>query len=358
MKILFFTEGRFTPTSRFRVEQYIAYFEKEGISCKVIEAVPSKYGIILKFLNFTGGRFISTRITCLFSTLKRFFDVFYYPSKFDMVFVQRDLSFMLKSPILESIIYKKNPNIIFDFDDFICMKSEYDNNVSHERKIRKIIDFSKTIIVGNKYLKNWVAEDDKTIFIPTSVDTLKFVPNYCKHKVSSSKIVIGWTGTSSNFPYLLSIKPVLEKLLCNNNIEIRFISNKPLPELQYIGARFIKWSPSSEVRDLQEFDIGLAPLFNNQWTSGKCALKVCLYMSVGMPVVVSPIGHVNEIVEDGVDGFFANDDKEWYDKINMLVNNPDLRVQMGLSGRNKIEKQYSVSTNLAKYIEIFSDSKG
>lgn len=77
-------------------------------------------------------------------------------------------------------------------------------------------------------------------------------------------------------------------------------------------------------------------------------------MSVGLPVVCSPVGANTKIVENEVNGFFAKTIREWHDKILFLANNKELRRKMGKRGREKVERKYSILSSLPKLIEVFS----
>ena len=48
-------------------------------------------------------------------------------------------------------------------------------------------------------------------------------------------------------------------------------------------------------------------------------------MSVGLPLVSSPVGVTTDIIEDGVNGFLATTVDEWVDKLARLVESADLR---------------------------------
>ncbi len=69
-------------------------------------------------------------------------------------------------------------------------------------------------------------------------------------------------------------------------------------------------------------------------------------MSLGLPVVAAATGSNLEIIEDGVNGFLAENEKDWYEKLNLLIENKDLRKQFGEKARQTvlerfdIEKQY------------------
>ncbi len=72
-----------------------------------------------------------------------------------------------------------------------------------------------------------------------------------------------------------------------------------------------RWTSEEEEEDLRSFDIGIMPLEDYFWSRGKCALKILQYYGVGLPAVCSPVGINREIVKDGVNGFWAEDEREW-----------------------------------------------
>ena len=65
-------------------------------------------------------------------------------------------------------------------------------------------------------------------------------------------------------------------------------------------------------------------------------------MACGLPVVASPVGVNSDIVEHGVNGFLAETNEEWSRAIKILLNNADLRRQMGSAGQKKVEEYYSL----------------
>lgn len=66
-------------------------------------------------------------------------------------------------------------------------------------------------------------------------------------------------------------------------------------------------------------------------------------MAMEKAVVASNIGWATEIIEDGVDGFLVNpkQQEDYANKINMLLNNSELRRQFGSKARKKIEAKFS-----------------
>jgi glycosyltransferase involved in cell wall biosynthesis len=118
------------------------------------------------------------------------------------------------------------------------------------------------------------------------------------------------------------------------------------------------WSSEEEITDLQSFDIGIMPLSDDPWSRGKCALKIIQYFGVGVPVVCSPVGMNRDIVEDGVNGFWASKEGEWEDRLVRLVEAKDLRREMGLRGRRTVERGYTVEVNGPRILNILRQVVG
>jgi hypothetical protein len=106
------------------------------------------------------------------------------------------------------------------------------------------------------------------------------------------------------------------------------------------------------VADLQEFDIGLMPLVDDPWSWGKCGLKIIQYEGVGVPVVCTPVGINKDLVEDGANGFWAKTSKEWEEKLSLLIENPELREQMGRKGRERVLEKYTFEACAPQLLSI------
>jgi glycosyltransferase involved in cell wall biosynthesis len=76
-------------------------------------------------------------------------------------------------------------------------------------------------------------------------------------------------------------------------------------------------------------------------------------LAIGVPVVCSPAGINKEIVEDSVHGFLANTPEEWIGKLEILINDNNLRKRMGMEGRKKVIKHYSLEANTSRMLKVF-----
>jgi glycosyltransferase involved in cell wall biosynthesis len=118
------------------------------------------------------------------------------------------------------------------------------------------------------------------------------------------------------------------------------------------------WKLEDENKDLISFDIGLMPLNDDLWSRGKCGLKIIQYLSVGVPVVCTPVGINSDIIKDGENGFWATNDQEWVDRLSTLILNQELRSQMGLEGIETVEREYSLAVTSEKFLQVLQSLGG
>jgi glycosyltransferase involved in cell wall biosynthesis len=215
---------------------------------------------------------------------------------------------------------------------------------------------SDAVTVGNEFLKNEVLKVDqrKEVFvIPTSID-MDLYPQ--KKEISNrSEIVLGWIGTKGNLKYLKRLEPVFKTIRQRfPQVKLKIVSND-FYDISSLPVIKKTWKLEDENVDLISFDIGLMPLNDDLWSRGKCGLKIVQYLSVGLPVVCTPVGINSDIIQNGENGFWAATDQEWIDRLSILIQNPDLRFQMGLKGIEKVEKEYSLGVTSEKFFRILQN---
>lgn len=319
MKILCITTQLNRPSSKYRLQQYVPYLSENGVQVELL-IVPK--GV---------------------KRVKFILKVKYY----DCIFIQKKLFSRIEQYLL-SLTAKK---IIFDYDDAIMFtKSKYGRNTRRYKRFCYMTKIADTIIAGNKYLAEQVpfAYKDKVEIVPTVINVNK----YPIHLRRGSEITIGWIGTRSTQQYLKIVESVLNKLCVKySNVKVKIVSDQK-PGLCNDNIEWEKWDAESEIDQLLCFDIGIMPLSTDSWTKGKCGFKLLQYMSAGIPVVCSPVGVNKEIVEDGVNGFWASDAKDWEKAISGLVDNKDLYDRISKAGRQTVEKKYNLSVWNPRFTDI------
>ncbi len=81
-------------------------------------------------------------------------------------------------------------------------------------------------------------------------------------------------------------------------------------------------------------------------------------MACGAPVVSTTVSGIPELVEDGVSGFLVEPNKPdvLAERITLLLSDPDRRAAFARNARNKIEKNFSVSVESEKLLQLFQAS--
>jgi glycosyltransferase involved in cell wall biosynthesis len=336
------------PSQRFRFEQYLPELEKEL-------DIESHSFIDMELWNalYKDGRFAYKAIKMLQAFVRRKM-LFLKIAKCDYLFIHREVA-QVGPPIFEWIIAKiLRKKFIYDFDDAIWIPNYSESNAKFQRlkaywKVRYIMKWAHTITAGNQYLANFALQyNSNVIILPTTID----MDYHKSSEKETNEIVIGWTGSHTTVHYLNFLTPVLKKLAEKHLFKFRVISNQA-PEFELENLDFVKWNKESEIEDLSKIDIGVMPLVEDQWSSGKCGFKALQYMSLGIPTVLSPVGVNEEIVEHNKTGFLVTDADAWISILSNLIEDKALRETIGQAGKNRIQESYSVEANTPKYSKLF-----
>lgn len=353
MKVLFFALGtEIVASSRTRIYQYLPYLRGQGISFRVIHyfsgrhcrraAELKKENIFLRLAEKISGFF---RVI-LFLTLA--------PS-YDALFMQRVL---LPLP-LQRLLFLLNKRVVFDFDDALFVADRpsagktgrVDNKFI--RRLENMLKLSKCVIIENGYNRDYARRlNPNTLLITGPIDIHRYYP--ADHRVKGKEVVLGWIGSPATSFYLEPLYGVFETLAGEfDNLTVKLIGfpSGRKPEANGVDLVIKRWSLDREAGDLQDFDIGLMPLYDDRWSRGKGGYKLLQYMALGIPCVASPVGVNKEIIREGQNGFLADGRQQWVDKLSLLIRDQALREKMGRDGRRIAEEIYSYEVNTPKLIE-------
>lgn len=340
------------PSQRFRFEQYLGLLTENGFSYRIAGFLDEETNRIL----YQPGHALKKSLGVITGFLRR---LILLPALYqaDYVFIHREAT-PLGPPWLEWIIAKLlKKKIIYDFDDAIWLADTSGVNrfmvkLKWQQKVASICRWSYKVSCGNDYLCNFARQHHENVVLnPTTIDTAHY-----HHQLKNQQdqpLTIGWTGSHSTMKYLKSIESVLQKLEEQYRFRFVVISNR-LPEMKLKSLHFIPWKEVTEVEDLLQLHIGLMPLPDDPWAKGKCGFKALQYLSLGIPALVSPVGVNTKIVKHGVNGYYCASEEDWYRYLSELLKDHELRTRLGLAGRKKMEKEYSVQANAVNFLSLFS----
>jgi glycosyltransferase involved in cell wall biosynthesis len=339
------------PSERFRIEIYEEILKEKGLTFDSIFF----WDYYARSILYKKGK-ISQKIAGIIKGFFRRIKSLTIVSKYDYIFLLREAS-PVGPPVFEWIYSKLfRKKIIYDFDDAIWIPQISESN-SWARfaksfwKVKRNCHWAHKVSVGNSYLYNYAIQYNQNVIInPTCVDTVN------KHNTikdqNTEKVIIGWTGSFSTLHYLNEVIEVLQTLESNYSFEFIVIADQN-PNLPLRSFRFIEWKEKTEMADLLSINIGIMPLDNNEISKGKSGFKLIQFLSLGIPVVASPIGVNTQIVDENINGFLCQSKEEWVAALEKLLCNALLRQNMGLNGRKKIEENYSVVANKNNFLSLF-----
>ena len=344
-----------SPCQRFRFELYKDLLAKNGYSVTTKPFLDKKgYGVIHQY-----GFFFKKIMALAKGFIGRILLILQI-GKYDFILLQREFA-PVGPPIFEWLFSKVfHKKLIYDFDDAIWIPSVSEQNsvagnFKNAQKVKDICKWAYRISGGNEYLCNYAGQyNNNVVYNPTCLDTENRYNVLANHDVE--KITIVWTGSFSTLKYLAFVENALKQLQEKYDFNIKIICNQK-PSLNLKNVQYVEWSEANEVSELATCQIGLMPLTDDEWSEGKCGFKLIQYLSLGIPAVSSPVGVNKKIIEQGVNGYFADADEDWYNSIEKLMLHADLRKKMGIAGRKKMIAQYSLQSNKSNFLSLFNNNQ-
>ena len=300
MRVLFLTKYTATgPSSRYRVIQFLPFLEARGVAYDVHSLHDDRY-----LAERYAGRapmpwYLARRVGARLKSLLR-------ARAYDVVFIQKEI-FPHALDVPELALSLAGVPTIVDLDDAIHLF--YENASGWKRplreKIPRVLARASVVLAGNQYLRDYASRFNRHVqFFPTVVDTERVTAGEPR---AAAAPVVGWMGTPETVRYLHELAPVLE-----------------------------------EVAVLHRMDIGIMPLADDEWSRGKCSLKLLQYMSAGVASVSSPRGSAPEILRSGENGFLASSAAEWRRALVELATNPETRRVLAARARERVVADYSL----------------
>lgn len=332
MRFLFVASGRSTPSTRFRIEQFLPPLRAAGHRCDVAYSFPPKYD----YFPWLGWR-LSQRL----KRMVRHKDAWLARRrKYDAIVIEREV-FDDDTSELEAQFRQATSRLALDVDDGVFLR--------HPEKFETVARMCDVAIAGNHCLRQYLQGlCQQVVLIPTCIDMDQYPQR--PRPDASVKPVVGWIGTTHNVAFLSVAAAALRNIARRIPFRLLVVATtaERLPEIDLSGVdvEFRAWDPNREVADLQEMDIGLMPLPDDQdWMKYKCGLKLLQYLAVGSPGIASPIGVNAEIMRDENVGRLAASDQQWEDALAELLTDANLRMELGAAGRKLVQQQFSIEAN-------------
>jgi glycosyltransferase involved in cell wall biosynthesis len=328
LRVLFFTQKKDAPSTRWRILQFIPHFKKAGVECDVEE-------------------WPSTLLARLGAAKKA--------AGYDIVVHQK----RLLTKLVANRLRRNSKALVFEFDDLPMLKKDEEGAVkdspTRERRFRRIVRLADAVVTTNEHLaelaRRSAVAPDRVMVVPTVIDLQRWEPR--KPSDETERVTIGWMGTPSNLHSLDIVRAPLQRL-CRRyeHLQVKVVCEEPLP---MEGVRWVhkRFSPLEEVDDIRTFDIAVAPLVEDSWTRGKVSTKLLAYFAAGLPVVASNVNANRLYMRDGENGFLVGTLAQWEERLSTLIGDPALRRKIGGAARASAERDFSISAAVPRYLDLF-----
>jgi glycosyltransferase involved in cell wall biosynthesis len=175
-----------------------------------------------------------------------------------------------------------------------------------------------------------------------------------QHEAAGPTVRLVWIGSASTLQGLERARPLLEPIgAAVPGVRLKLIADRSLT-FQHLPVDPCPWSEATEAAEVATADVGISWLPDDDWSRGKCGLKVLQYMAAGLPVVANPVGVQAELVRHGESGYLATTPREWVEAVTRLARDPDLRRRFGAAGRRRVEAEFSVAVGASKWCELLA----
>ena len=175
-------------------------------------------------------------------------------------------------------------------------------------------------------------------------DTIK-----SKYQITKSVLIVGWMGR------LTAIKqPEMFLDLAKTFPNIQFLiagEGELKPKLEFLAGKNIKflgWMDTAEMWSM--VDIGVLTSENE----GK-PMSVVEAAQIGVPMIAHNVGAISEMVIDNSTGLLFNEESELIPKLNMLINDANLRQEMGAKAREFALLEYGMQQFIDSHIKIYKE---
>ena len=239
-------------------------------------------------------------------------------------------------------------------------------NILNKNWLRARLTFPfSDIIVGNSKagLEAYKAPSKKSFCIHNGYNfnrsTNLLDPKIIREQLNiNTKYIIGMVAAFSEYKdyrtYYNAAKLILKKkqditfLAIGNNtdstISQQLIENELKEHFKFLGKK------SGIESFINAMDICVLATFSEGISN-----SIMEYMALKKPVIATSEGGTVEIVEENKTGFLVktSDEEDLAIKMEMLLNNPELCIQMGINGKKRIQNLFSIDSMVNQTVSLY-----
>ena len=241
------------------------------------------------------------------------------------------------------------------------------NTFIHKNLIRFTLKRADQVLATSEYLANETKNfTDKNIrIIPFGINTDVFKHNLAHSDFTSDEIVIGTVKSLERkygIDYLIQSFSILKRKYPDKKLKLLLVGGGSLEQkfktmIDALGitdsTQITRQIPFSEVVDYHN-RLSIAVYVSTVESFGVSVLESS---ACEKPVIVSNIGGLPEVVEDGITGLIVkpNDLESTTAAIEKLILSKELREKLGRAGRERVIKFFNWDENVNSMLNIYHE---
>lgn len=261
-----------------------------------------------------------------------------------------DYNFSRMSPVLQKIIVFVCKKVDLGLAQSPSLKKQFANIMNNSK-----VDYVYNMIDTNIYSPNLVTKDDLEVFFMGHLsqakgynDLLRAMPMVIEKYPS---ITFSFAGTQ-----LEDERNVFNDYTSNKPIQFEkskvaydeLISKGYTKNYKYLGIVDEK----AKITQFNKSIIFVLPSFSEGFS-----MAVLEALSMGVPVVTTPVGALEDIIIDGLNGHLIppGNPKKISEALLDLIDNKELRFGISKQNRLMVEQNFALEKVIEKYVELFND---
>jgi len=283
---------------------------------------------------------------------------------------------------------------VYEIDDYLhgvhpesSAHYAYNKNIHKDRfaNIETYMKEAAALTVTTDYLKKLYGDYNKHIYV---------LPNYLdfediyidqirkdreehrlKHE-ANGEIWIGWAGSNTHLPDLKMAADAIVRIV-NEYPNVRlalggwdgFFRDKkgvihrpesnPWKDIPDNKKVVIPWAKNMQdyAKMLSQFDIGIAPLEDNDFNRAKSDIKFREYSAAGTPCIASDVEPYSKAIKHGENGLLVKTKGavfiDWYKKLKRMVEDREFRLKTAEITTKKAIAEYNMEKNIQLWKDVY-----
>jgi len=251
------------------------------------------------------------------------------------------------------LIYEVDDDL-FNIDHRSPAAHQYYGRPDVRANIIRNIQVAAAVTVTTEPLADIVSQWNANVHvIPNAVPD--WLPDHQPPQPDDDTITIGWGGSATHhMDWDHAGQHIRRFLQRNGQAELHCIGNDYGALLRAPRRRFTPWQQSvTDYYRAIDYTIAAIPLMPHVFNLAKSPIKATEAAALGIPVVASAYGPYADFVQHGVTGLLVKADHEWGRHLRALVEDADMREEMGANAR-RAAAEWAIEQHTDEWVKAVS----